>query len=121
MDTKKTSIEEQVPLIVKGILTAADKRKKWRIEKGIEERHEAEEERLAELRELNAEHEQERISDLIAQVDSWHKASAIRHYLNAFEKASFKDECNRDAHIEYWLDWANNYADSLDPLMMFDS
>jgi hypothetical protein len=119
MDNDKMTVEQQIPLIIKGILSAADRQKKTRIQKKIEDCRRAKEKRLAELKALLEEHEKQRIDDLENQVKKWKQAVAIRNYLNAFEEAMGTDEY-RDHGMKYWLEWAYGYADQIDPLSMFN-
>lgn len=37
----------------------------------------------------------------------------------AFEEAVETDEGYEDDSMKYWLSWAYNYADKLDPMAMF--
>lgn len=60
--------------------------------------------------------EDRRIDALNKQLDSWGKASAIRAYCSATEKAQAAGKGVEEPELQAsWLDWCRAYADRIDP------
>jgi hypothetical protein len=117
-DAEKKKLEDKLSLILKGILKAADSYKKKRILERIRTAKEAEERRKAWEKELQRRKERECLDGLMSQVDNWQKARLIRQFLKAAEKTAIhkNGQYAKDSEFSQWLAWANNYADSIDPL-----
>ena len=115
-------MEDKVPLIIRGILKAADSSKKQRISRKIREKKEAEEHQRVWEEQRRRREEQNRIDDLIDQANNWHKAKIIRRFLKASERSVIKKHggYDKDSEFTQWLSWANNYAKSIDPLYIYE-
>ncbi len=118
-DAEIKKLEDKLPLILKGILKAADSYKKKRVADKIRAEKEAEERRRAWENELQKRKERERIDDLMGQVNNWQKAKLIRRFLKSAEQAVIQKNgrYDKDSEFDQWLSWANNYAKSIDPLL----
>ncbi len=117
-DAEKKKLEDKLPLILKGILKAADSFKKQRVRERARAVKEAEERRKAWENELRRRKERERIDDLMGQVDNWQKAKLIRRFLKSAEQAVIQKngQYEKNSEIGQWLSWAHNYANKIDPL-----
>lgn len=117
MDNDKKTVEEQIPLIIYAILFAANRQKQRSIERKHEEQRRAEEKRIAIQNEELEKQEQQSIDDLMSQVNNWEKSVRIRKYLEEFECIVRGDvSLYDDSFMKYWIKWAHDYADNLDPL-----
>jgi hypothetical protein len=119
VETRTKRIEEKVPLIIKGILKAADSFKKMRIKAKHREIREAKERQIALEKEMQLRKEQENINNLMSQIDNWKKARSIRSYLRAAELFVIQEYkgYDKDSEFDKWLVWAYNYANRIDPLV----
>jgi hypothetical protein len=54
----------------------------------------------------------ERVRRLDAQIEQWEHATRIRRFVEAARPCAETDESSHD-----WLDWANSFADSIDPII----
>ena len=84
----------------------------------VEKRKREEEERQRQEAIRRREEEKKRRELLEREADEWHKSQDIRHYLAVFE-ARLRDADKLTPEYKErlsWLEWARNYADSIDPL-----
>ncbi len=115
-------LEDYLYDIILNILMAARKLKEnnrtaWHQE---EQRIENEKRRLEEekLKQI----ELKKIGNLEAQAENWRKSQEIRKYLKASE-LSTQEQCrgyDEGSEYDIWLKWAYQYADQLDPLIVFN-
>ena len=55
-------------------------------------------------------------TELTSQVDAWTLASRMRGYCNELESGLGKSQPSDEPGARAWLEWARNYAESIDPL-----
>jgi len=65
------------------------------------------------------EEEEAKVKSLMNEVDAWHKSERIRTYLEAVRNSSKTKgvELLPESALYLWLQWANQYADRIDPLV----
>jgi len=94
------------------------------IKKQREEREEAarrrrawEEERAEKLRLIHE--EEERVKDLHAEVDAWHRSERVRRFIDTVRAAAIAKHgaIGVGSELERWLTWAAAQADRIDPLV----
>lgn len=63
--------------------------------------------------------EQQRVDDLLAQTESWHKSQRIRTFVNAVlsARSAAKIDTGPDTESGRWARWAREHADRFDPLV----
>ena len=55
----------------------------------------------------------------MAQVNDWQKAILVRRFLKAAKQTVIRKNGHYDKDSEFgqWITWANNYVNSIDPLL----
>ncbi len=109
-DSPKMKLEEQIiPFcsallpISRSIMTKRAEDAEWNRVYGLERKREQD------IRDA-IEREEKSRQKLELDTENWHKAEKIRHFINAKALASDSNE------IKQWVEWANQYVDSIDPI-----
>jgi hypothetical protein len=103
-DGKERQLEDQLNLIMEGLIRAALKKKAWH---ETLEQQRLEREKLARRREEEVARqraEDEKIQQWDAWMNAWKKAQDVRAFAMALREASAPIE--RESKIERWLMWA---------------
>lgn len=118
-DGKRQRLEEILDSVITGFLRRISHEKHQRLDREIEERQN---DRVVQRRtaaERRKAEEKRRREQLKTDVDSWHEAERIRHYLSVLDAeigaGNWKPH-NEDA-FRSWMKWAFWYADHIDPLI----
>lgn len=107
-------IEDKITSFINGLWAAAACLKKDRLERE-EEKHRWEEQRKEnERKQQELEEEKRRFQILDQQVSSWQKSRNLRAFIRAVIKK--KGVPTPDSELAKWVEWANAYAERLDPL-----
>jgi hypothetical protein len=117
-DSPKAQLENQLNDIVVGIIICAEAQRRRREER-VEAAQKENENRLArELLEKQKQDELNRFKQLESQAEAWQKSQNLRAFIKACEAKfiELSGPIQPDSHEAKWLQWANSYADSLDPL-----
>lgn len=117
---KKQRLEDLVGSIVQGLIEILDLVRLRRLDEECEARQKQELEQVREAARRRSDDEEKRRKDLIASVASWKEATEIRAYLaelrRKLDSGQLKPK-NAEAFAE-WLEWADWFADHLDPLTL---
>lgn len=110
-DSKRRSLEDELPAVLKAVETAAvEEKERLRLALEEEEGRRRDWQNAMDLATLrHTEHYRAQI--LEGQVGAWRRASAIREYCDGIETAH-----PNDAHALEWSTWARTFAGRLDPL-----
>ena len=118
-DGKKNRVENFVKDFICNVIKIADLKRTRKIEnEKREQQWELERQRRAEL-ERQQEIELQRRNDLEKQSENWVKSRQLREYIQEVETAASTKGFSTTTNERYafWLRWANNHADRLDPLI----
>jgi predicted Holliday junction resolvase-like endonuclease len=118
-DGKRQKLEECLNNFIVGLVRAAVAKRSWRIECERQERErqarqlewiEQEERRRKEAAQLQA---------LLQETDNWSKSNLIREYTRAVREDAIRRHGKIDlgSELDRWIEWANQQADRLDPLV----
>jgi hypothetical protein len=115
-DGKQQKVENCLNSIIVGLVFVAEGMRERRLEWEERDRlrHEAEERRLVELR--RREEEEARIRALLHTVALRRTARDVREYVEA-ARAMTGSNCPVSPELTAWLQWAELYADRIDPLL----
>jgi hypothetical protein len=121
-DGKKQKLEACLNKFFVGLIKVALNKRSHKIE--TERRHQewVECKRREEEERKRRYEEEAKIQSLMRNVDAWHSSERIRSYLAAVKDAASKKgmELSPESDLFQWLQWANQYADRLDPLNRAD-
>jgi len=118
-DSESKIIEDRLNEIFIGFIKTADEIKQDRLRREEEEEEKERLERIRlyeEIQRQKAEEEQ-RISNLLKQVNSWSQSDAIKNFINHVKTAAIEKygEIEVESDLGKWLTWANLQAQRLDP------
>jgi hypothetical protein len=118
-DGKTQRIEHNFGNILIGLITAAERLRKRRIEKIEEERRRNEERKRREERARLRQEELQKFQQLQREVKGYHDAEQIRSYVRAAKEMVIErdGEIKPGGTLEQWIIWALGHADRLDPLV----
>lgn len=118
-DGKRQRVEELIDSIITGLLRRIDHEKQDRLDHEISARQSNRAKQRRATAERHVAEEQKRREQLKVEVDRWHEAERIRHYLSVLDTevglGNLKPH-NEEA-FRCWLKWAFWYADHIDPLI----
>lgn len=117
-DGKIQRVEKCLNSFVVALVATAEKAKEWR-NKREELARKTELERQARLEEVRLQElQEERVSELRRQVDSWVRTQQIKSYIAALNSLNHPSQTpsGPDLSPTEWLKWASKYAEDLDPL-----
>jgi hypothetical protein len=117
-DGKRQRLEERLNKFVVALYSAADRRKRERIEEERRRRQRIEDEKRRVEEERRRWEESQRIQRLERGMEAWEKANRIRAYVDAVrrEAETTASDSSSDGDLAGWVRWALGYADRLDPL-----
>lgn len=116
LETDARPIEGRLNDFVVAAVALANERAEW------ERRHaEAEERRRIEERQRHEEHRQReaeaaRIKGLEEEAERWYRARRVRDYVDAVRAAAQAGSETGGDRLTSWIQWAEGYARSLDPV-----
>lgn len=101
-----------------GAVSYADHWREWerRREEGERLRAEAEFQRAEDARRRQA--EAARLRELEEEAERWHRSRMLRAYVDAVRSSVDERRKLADPSLKTWLEWANDQADSLNPLLI---
>ncbi len=112
----KVKIENQLAKIVAKLEIDAQIEKEWKEKSRIANlKREEEQKRLAEIKKRRND-EVEKFNNLVALSEQYNKTLLIRQYIEASKQKAI-DTNNLNPEIQEWINWANDKADWLDPLI----
>jgi hypothetical protein len=117
-DGKRRRLEDQIPVILHGLLDLALRIKARRAQHEQWERERREQERLERERSIRREAELKRIHELERQAEAWFRARLLQRYIRAARRALGADQVTAqrgDAQVDFFA-WAQGYVEQLDPL-----
>lgn len=118
-DSPTVPLENQLNDIIAGILICADAQ--HRRTKEMEVAHQRENEKRLAREELERQKQAElnRYKQLESQADVWQKSQSLRAFIKACEMKFIErlGTIQPDSPEAEWLHWANNYVDTMDPLL----
>ncbi len=118
-DTKHRKLEEAIDEFVALLMKTAVVLHRRTEERRREEREK--QERIAAYEKLQSEVRQEdkRVRDLLKMTENWKRAQTIREFLLIYRNQleSEQQPIEAGSELEKWLDWAEQQADRLDPLV----
>ena len=111
-------VELQIEKIIGGLRRMMDTEKACRLEREARQQMQAAEEIQQRRAEIARRDLKQRTEELLQDVDRWHQSERIRAYLSAFRERMEKwgGPIDTNSETAKWLEWANRYADRLDPL-----
>jgi hypothetical protein len=116
-DGERSSLEEQVPKCLAGMMRIALRERADR--EAREEKERVEQEQIDEVTEVlhRIEVEEKEIKSLEREATHWKRAQCIREYIAAAkEKAGTETDSAEAAKTQEWIKWAEQQADRIDPL-----
>ena len=118
-DGKRRQIPSHLGSVVATLplLAEAIKSQRREQEEARKRREAWEQERAVKLRVIRE--EEERLSELDAEVDAWHRSQRLRAYVAAVESAAevVSDPAIDHRELAHWIAWATAQAERLDPLV----
>jgi hypothetical protein len=118
-DGKRRQIPSHLGSVVATLplLAEAIKSQRREQEEARKRREAWEEERVVKLRVIRE--EEERLRELDAEVDAWHRSQRLRAYVAEVESAAkaVSDPAIDHSELAHWIAWATAQADRLDPLV----
>ncbi len=118
-DTKHRKLEEGLAEFIATLMKTAVVLHRRTVERQREEREK--QERIAAYKQLKSELllEQKRVDDLLKMTENWKRAQMIREFLVIYRNQleSEQQPIEVGSKLEKWLDWAEQQADRLDPLV----
>jgi hypothetical protein len=116
-DAESKKIEDRLNEIFIGFINVAEERKQDRLRREKEEKERLEQIRLYEEIQRQKAEEEQRINDLLKQVNSWSQSDAIKNFINHVKTAAIEKygEIEVESDLGKWLTWANLQAQRLDP------
>jgi hypothetical protein len=127
-DGKTQKLEEVLGKVVASVIAIAEAMPAHRQKRAEEEKRREEERRQRELywreqerlrfqESMRRAKEEARRKKLEDEANNWHRATALRSYIARREEFLYRIEGTNEekAQISDWINWAKNYADSLDP------
>lgn len=117
-DGKQQRLENCLNQFIVGIVIVAGQMHERHLQWAEQERqrNQAEERRLRERQ--REEEERGRIRAVHHTIDMWHTANTVRRYLSEVRSA-LGSSSGVSVEIKEWLEWADAYADRIDPLLPF--
>ncbi|MCY2924721.1 MAG: hypothetical protein NT031_04660 [Planctomycetota bacterium] len=118
-DGKRQRLENVLSSVITGLLERIDYEKRTRLDRQIEARQGQKAVERREAGQRRAAEEQNRRKRLKVEVARWHYAQRIRQYLATIEAgiAEGKLRARDPDAFAGWIEWANWYADDIDPLV----
>jgi hypothetical protein len=115
-DGKQQKVENCSNSFIVGLVFVAEGMRQRTLEREEREREwrQAEERRLLELR--RREEEEARVRALLHTLDRRHTAREVRDYVEAVRTA-LGPNAEMPEKLSTWLQWAEDYADGIDPLL----
>ena len=124
-DDSKGKLEDKLNAVLSRIHSTVklrlDREAEWaerdRLEQIARERRELERQALAERQRLQDLERQRRV-DLVAEAENWKRAAVVREYIDAVRRRSV-DTTHSDetkTALDAWIAWAEDAADTMDPL-----
>ena len=113
-DSEQGVLEDKITSFLNGLWVAAALLKKRRLERETEQKQQEEAQREHERKLRALEEERKRIQILEEQTSSWKKSHEIRAFVQA--AIGKQGAYAPDSEFARWVDWANTYADKIDPL-----
>jgi hypothetical protein len=118
-DTKQRKLEEAVGEFVATLMKTAVVLHRRTEDRRREEREK--QERIAAYEKLQADvrKEKKRVDDFFKMTENWKRAQTMREFLAIYRNQLDKEQQPIEAgsELEKWLDWAEQQADRLDPLV----
>jgi hypothetical protein len=119
-DTQHRKLEEAIAELVATLMKTAVVLHRRTEDRRREEREK--QERIAAYEKLQMEVRQEkrRVDDLLKMTENWKRAQTIRDFLSVYRNLLKTDQqpIESGSELEKWLDWAEQQADRLDPLVL---
>lgn len=115
----KKGLDSMLAKIAARLELDADKELKWREDCRLSAIRREEEEKIRREKEALRKAEQEKLDKLLQESSNYEKAQQIRQYINAVKKKAEALGVISEEH-KNWVIWANQNADSYDPLMQSD-
>lgn len=116
-DGRKQMVEECLNAFIISLREIADACRRRTAQREREKAARAEEERVRQEQEARRKGEQERLNQLLADADAWHRSQRLREFMAAvmskFEQLPAEKQTDS---LRRYLDWANRQADRIDPL-----
>lgn len=118
-DLKKTPLEQRLEPFVATLVLASDtvKRRRREEEEARRRREAYERERAEKLRQIRE--EEQRLEQLEAEVEAWHRSQRIRAFVDAVRETASPEngQDGKEDQVDEWIAWATSYADRFDPLV----
>lgn len=116
-DSESKIIEDRLNEIFIGFIKTADEIKQDRLRREEEEKERLERIRVYEEVQRQKAEEEQRINNLLKQVNSWSQSDAIKNFINHVKTAAIEKygEIEVESDLGKWLTWANLQAQRLDP------
>lgn len=116
--TGRTPLERWLNRFVIGLILAADDLARRRAEIEQRRREDAERERIRREAEARRREEQERLDQLLADADAWHRSQLLREFMVAvmavYDRLPPEEQTEG---LQRYLAWANEQAVRMDPLI----
>ncbi len=123
-DTQRWNVENQLNGFITAMYRTAEsikidraqrEQRQCELEESERKRHEFERQRDSKLQEIKE--EEQRISELMSNSESWNTSQSLRHYICAVRGWASEENSSLDqTRLDSWLKWATDQADRLDPL-----
>jgi hypothetical protein len=110
-DRVRWKVEDRLGHVMDQLEQLAVVAEQRRLVRAETQQHEAARRELEQQAAENAHLLRERVRRLDEQIDRWERATRIRRFVDAARSGAAAD-----ASSDEWLDWANSFADSIDPI-----
>lgn len=118
-DTTRARLEDQIGEFFAGVVEVVARLRARKAKWEEQEQQRKEASKLREQRARQEQRERERVEELMRDAENWQRASMLRAYIAARVKTQQDTASGGSSRKDFleWLEWANKYADSIDPLV----
>ena len=117
-DGKKQKLEKCLNAFIDGLFKAAEILKARHLEWERQRKQREEQERRREEEEQRRIEEEQKVKHLDAILANWAKSHNIREFVKIIDQTLKQRNIQPTNNLSAWLQWARQYADSIDPILL---
>jgi hypothetical protein len=117
-DGKKQKLEKCLNAFIDGLFKAAEILKVRHLEWERQRKQREEQERRREEEEQRRIEEEQKVKHLDAILANWAKSHNIREFVKIIDQTLKQRNIQPTNNLSAWLQWARQYADSIDPILL---